>query len=167
MNYLKQIATICFALATMVVSSQELSRQIVSTSGGQSQASTLDLSWTIGQAGLAGTHANGGTTLCIGFQQSDLVSTSIVEQHTNPLKIFPNPCSDFLYINMSKQEQTEVNLLLIDSYGRISYEQSFTFSGSLEYKIDMSVLPHGIYYLKMKTSTKMIKDEITSKLIHY
>jgi hypothetical protein len=167
MNYLKQMATICFAFATMVVSSQELSRQIVSTSGGQSQAPTFDLSWTIGQAGLAGTYTNGGTTLCVGFQQSDLLSTNIAEQYSDELKIFPNPCSDFLYINMTKQEQTDVILKLMDSYGRIRYEQSFTFSGSLEHKINISVLPHGMYYLEMKTNTKMITEIKTSKLIHY
>jgi len=166
MNYLKQMATICFAFATMVVSSQELSRQVVSTSGGQSQVSTLYLSWTIGQANLTGTHNNSGTTLCMGFQQSDLIPTSIEEQSPNLLKIFPNPCSDYLYIDMNNKEQTELKVILFDNYGRKYYEEKITYSGSVKHEIDMSTLPRGIYFLRINSISKTKNDINTIKIIH-
>lgn len=70
---------------------------------------------------------------------------------------YPNPCSDFLSVNLNSTEQTDLKLL--NAFGQVVYSE--TTSEQNLVKIDLSLLPAGVYVLET-----MVNNEIsTSKIV--
>lgn len=169
MRHLKLIMVICFVFVTMAVSSQELSRQVISASGGQSEVGSLDLSWTMGQAGLVGTFTSPGLTLCAGFQQFDVLIDGITEQVSDGnLRVYPNPFNDFIVLEMITEQKASLTLKLFDGSGKLWLTKEIHQQPTvINETIDMSGLPHGIYYLSVLVDTQnKISTNQTIKLIH-
>ncbi len=81
---------------------------------------------------------NNGTLTIIGG-----ANLSIDFFKTHKILIYPNPVTDFLYIDGVINEYFE----LIDSSGRILYQDNIKES------IDVSMLENGVYYFKINSTT--------------
>lgn len=139
-------------LFTMLLIFGPVYGQSVVSSGGQSGSSNeLHASATIGEA-IIGSRSNGDLFSNQGFQQpkqSDI--TSVVEINSNlkvELSVGPIPSNDFITISIDKP--IDGNFLLVDKLGRIIKKQSFS-KAQLAYKMDLSLLDSGVYYLTIES----------------
>ena len=70
------------------------------------------------------------------------------------ISLMPNPVNDVLQIKGNKQIQTVV---ILDNVGRTLKEYSVN---NTDYKIDMSELKTGIYFIKIKTDNSVYLDKV-------
>lgn len=75
------------------------------------------------------------------------------------IKIYPNPVSDYCYIEIGLDFK-EAEIALYDSSGRLM--QSLKTKNTVT-KINTSVLPQGIYVVTAKTETKIVNAKIIKK----
>ncbi len=64
------------------------------------------------------------------------------------IKIYPNPTTDL--INIETENKESCDLLVYDAFGRLLVSVSFGPEGELQ--LNVSSLPSGLYFLRMKTS---------------
>ncbi len=74
------------------------------------------------------------------------VVNDIDENEKNSMRMFPNPCRDFLSIEMDRSYE-DVHVILYDCLGRIVMDESF-FDGSL-ININTGSFDRGIYFLRL------------------
>ena len=93
MNKLKIIFSVTACLFFLGSMAQSLDRSVVATAGNYSTATGISLSWTIGQAGPVQTASTASLILTQGFQQADIIVTSIDPDNEGELQItvFLNP----------------------------------------------------------------------------
>lgn len=72
---------------------------------------------------------------------------------------YPNPCSDFLSVNLNATEQTDLKLL--NAFGQVVYSESS--SDQTLVKIDLSALPAGVYVLEMMVNNELSASRIVKK----
>jgi hypothetical protein len=73
----------------------------------------------------------------------------------NSIKLYPNPTNSILNIDFSIDNSREISYSIVDALGRV-YIAPQTFAGQLNtsYKIDVSQLSKGIYFIKLKSNNK-------------
>jgi hypothetical protein len=90
------------------------------------------------------------------FAITDKSSTVDIEENNLISSIYPNPTSGLIYIELSKTD--EVNIELLDASGRII--KTMNNNGSKIANIDLSNLPEGFYFIRItegeNLSTKRI-----------
>jgi hypothetical protein len=143
-------------LAATATMAQELPRRVFAAGGGQGGTGNAELSWTIGQAGLAGTMSLPSVELNIGFQQFDnlLVSTAEFLSMVN-LTVYPNPFQDEFYLDLQTADPVNVSVRLYDNYGRLLLDQDFGQNTSgIRQSIQTRHLTPGMYSLLVTTVDK-------------
>ncbi len=84
-----------------------------------------------------------------------LLSTNVQNSKVSDfnLKIFPNPCMNFLAVEYFLPVQSSVQLNIFNSLGEMVWKGNSEnyFSGRHEEKINVSKLKNGIYYLQITT----------------
>jgi len=79
-------------------------------------------------------------------------------QLENNLKVYPNPTSDILNIDLNKNISGIDKLQLYDVNGKLVYKQNL--KNLTNTKIDVSQLSSGVYLLKIKTNDKTFNKKI-------
>jgi len=85
-------------------------------------------------------------------------STGILntEVSNNQIKIYPNPIKDFLFVEFENDKM--INIKIYNIFGILVYiNKDFA---NINNKIDLSVLPSGIYLLKFQTNNEVITKKI-------
>ena len=152
MKHLRFILLAGAFLAVTAATAQELPRRVFAAGGGQGGS----LSWTIGQAGLAGTMSSASVELNIGFQQFDnlLVSTDEFLSTVN-LTVYPNPFQDEFYLDLQTADPVNISVRLYDNYGRLLLDQDFGQNTSgIRQSIQTRHLTPGMYSLLVTTVDK-------------
>jgi hypothetical protein len=85
--------------------------------------------------------------------EHDIVNVQKIK--SNEQILYPNPTSDKFFINFSKIDVSEFNLLIIDNLGRILRKESFQNKKS----INEYILPHGIYYVIIQSNNKILYSD--------
>lgn len=77
------------------------------------------------------------------------------------LKLMPNPVIDIFAVEFELQESVDLSVTIIDATGRAVKElyHGKGHQGKNRFSFDKSNLAPGTYFLMLKTSTKMIKNE--------
>jgi len=75
--------------------------------------------------------------------------------------IFPNPASDYAYINLTTQKTLNARIDIITLAGQTALSTAETISDQYRLQIDLRKLPQGIYYITITTEGNLI----TRKLI--
>lgn len=65
------------------------------------------------------------------------------------ISVYPNPANDFLYVDFAAIGDIDANYFISDITGRVL--NTSNFSSKAVNKIDVSSLPSGVYFLKIKT----------------
>lgn len=93
-----------------------------------------------------------------GFLTCDfLTNVNQVGAQENRLKVYPNPTSGIVFIDFVSEENTLESYHLYDLNGRLMQSRKVR-------EIDLTNLPHGVYWLEMKTDegsvfrTRIIRD---------
>lgn len=91
--------------------------------------------------------------LCINFNQNTGVFNS--ELGENKLKLFPNPTSDVLHINITDAPLADI--LIHNSVGQLLIEKQFTGTAN---SLNISKLPKGVYFIRVKTGRQIFNHKI-------
>jgi hypothetical protein len=94
------------------------------------------------------------------------IKVGIIEDDINGIYIFPNPVSNTINISIDNTFERNINISLTDI---LYIEQINIYSGGAEigtniYKVDVSDLPSGMYFLRFDLGNKIIVKKI---IIHY
>jgi extracellular elastinolytic metalloproteinase len=82
------------------------------------------------------------------------------------LRVFPNPASDFLNINVvvnSAIKDADVSIVSVD--GRVMWQQKATFNGGKEVllPVNMANFASGIYFVKVRTDEKTLVEKVVKR----
>ncbi|MDZ7880139.1 MAG: M36 family metallopeptidase, partial [Saprospiraceae bacterium] len=82
------------------------------------------------------------------------------------LRLFPNPASDFLNINIlvnSPVKDADVSIASVD--GRIVWQQKVTFNGGKEVllPVNMAGFASGMYFIKVRTDEKTLIEKVVKR----
>ncbi len=166
MKHLKPLLMVIAVSLTFTGISQELPRHVFSSGGDNYSTASVQLSWTIGQAEPVATTYQPIVILSSGFQQFDdqLVSVREVGKD-HKILLYPNPCKDFVRLELSFEQDTEVCYSLYDFSGRTLFQQKLSGQDSYQESIDLSDLPSGIYNLMLNIGSGNDRELKSFKLI--
>ena len=166
MKHLKPLLVVIAVLLTFAGFSQELPRHVFSSGGGNYESVVMHVSWTIGQAEPVATTFQPTVILSSGFQQFDDQLVSVKERsEENEFLVYPNPCSDYVHLQMEFNQATEITYTLYDFSGKALFGKELSGHHSYREHIDLGELAPGMYNL-MITNTNGVDKQIKSiKLI--
>jgi photosystem II stability/assembly factor-like uncharacterized protein len=70
-----------------------------------------------------------------------------------PVRIFPNPARDFITVEFSAPPGKATEAAILDVAGRLVLRRKITPKGNVSQKLDISRLPAGSYFIKIKTGS--------------
>jgi len=87
-----------------------------------------------------------------------VTANSISTISENSISIYPNPFTDFTFIEITDTDNSEYQVLLLDLTGKIIKQETFESNG--KYVLYKNNLPQGVYLLQfMNLKTSIIKTE--------
>ena len=151
---MKQIyLTLILVLAAMTVYGQTVERQVISSTGMISSNDGVSISSTVGEVSVE-TVIEGTVILTQGFQQPEDGggSTTAIQDYELKVdyKVFPNPTSDVLNIQLDAPEQMEIFIELASVNGTTVERRIVNGSGILQSQMQVDQLPSGTYLLVMR-----------------
>ncbi|TVR72594.1 MAG: T9SS C-terminal target domain-containing protein [Marinilabiliales bacterium] len=149
---MKQILVlIAIVSLSLPLAGQSLSPFVVSAAGGFSSNGDVNLSWTSGET-VTETRFSNDFILTQGFQQPDMRIVSA--EHINEpfdLRVYPNPATDFVRVEWSREIEGYISVELYDLVGRKLIDRQS--DGSTDYiNIELQSLQRSTYLLKVFTS---------------
>jgi len=120
------IATVCLLMCIAgMAKAQVLTPEIVTSAGDYYQNAYLKLSVTIGEPVME-TERSEQLTLTQGFQQGEYSLTMVEEvgEFQGSIRVFPNPVSEYLQIEIQLTQPEKLRLVLADMHGKILREES-------------------------------------------
>lgn len=143
------ILIIALILPWSIYAQVSLERDIVSSSGRNAVAGSLDISWTLGEIAPV-YYSSGGLILSAGFQQPDAVpATGIyVAELTAEIAAWPNPAGDVISYSINDPDNPTLVIGLYSLHGHMILEKTVAVSGSTySDAIDLGRLQSGMYIL--------------------
>lgn len=135
---------ICFLFLILMISKAH-AQTLLSSGGSFHQGPAFNIHWSLGEF-IVDTHIDNPFTLSKGFHQGELkINTSVHDNQTLNIVLFPNPSYDFIEISGMENISFEGNIL--DNTGRVVR----TFKAK-ESNIDISDLTSGLYHIVFKNS---------------
>ncbi len=117
------------------------------------------------------TSAQGDTASAIVFGRGTIVEPTLSTPTTeitegSRLRVFPNPASDFLNINVlvnSAIKDADVSIVSVD--GRVMWQQKAAFNGGKEVllPVNMASFASGIYFVKVRTDEKTLIEKVVKR----
>lgn len=152
---MKRTFTLVLLLCLLIKSNaQSIAPSVINASGGSFQSGYYQLEWSIGEMALIGEMSSSNNSYFItnGFLQP--FTQYPAKNNTNnvfaddEIKVFPNPASSFVEINLFTKQQGRVSLSFFDGTGRKVYAVSESYYGDgLIKRIPVSQLPNEVYML--------------------
>lgn len=134
--------------------SQSISPSVINTSGGSFQSGYYQLEWSIGELALVDqmTSSNNSLIITNGFIQPFIQNPATVNTNSifgnNEIKIFPNPASSYVEVNLFTKQKGRITLSFYDGSGRKILTVSDAYYGvGLIKRIPVSQLPNEVYML--------------------
>ena len=91
----------------------------------------------------------------------DIISSVLVLSAITDLKIFPNPAIDRFYIEMELAESVDLEMQVMDIYGRLVQKQLLTNLGlKVNHTIDLTNEPSGTYLLRFVNGSQVRNAKI-------
>lgn len=152
-NLLQLLFVISFgSLALLCQGQVTIERQVMANSGGFDTSGKLSLSWTLGET-ITETVSGGTLVLTQGFQQPKPEEISPNNVREIPLdelgvKVFPNPASMEVFIQVTNHEELPLSLQLFALNGKLLSARKVTDSNTV---LDVGDFPDGVYILRFIT----------------
>lgn len=161
------VAASCSLIAFSLLFSggQLMAQQAVNTSGGEASGTSGSLSYSVGQICFTTVESTSGSLaqgVQISVEEVDDQSGFESNQLLANLKVYPNPVSDFLVVQLTNQ-QTDLSEL---SYMLYSVDGKLLKTSALpdaETEIDLGDLSSGNYFFKLISNNQVIKTFKISK----
>ena len=132
---------------TTTLFAQSSSPEIISSSGGTGQGTSIQIDWTLGELAIT-TIQNSAHQITQGFHQPNYIITSVEElpQEIGKITIYPNPTSDWLEFNLDFTQNEKVQIQLINMQGKVIWTISKQGMKITE-KTNLAELPSATYFL--------------------
>lgn len=154
---------------TLLFSGNELIAQTIAklrstvSKGGSSSSFTSNgqeymVQQSIGQPGVISSYKANGLVLRQGFIQPIYLKTKTDLSKSLQANTFPNPFSSFFTISFNDVINENLQVTVIDLYGKYVYKTKFPSSQAL--KISLVNLQPGLYTLKVNTGNKYFTSKI-------
>jgi hypothetical protein len=145
------LLTICLFSISKIIA-----QQIFASSGDFFKDTHGSISFTIGEP-INETFSKFENILTQGYQQSKLPGLAINELTESLFKvsIFPNPCKDFIIINVDNIKDYDIQLELYGIIGNLLIRDSFDCA---QKKILLTGLQSSFYYLKVIINKKEVRS---------
>ena len=145
---MKKLLLILFCLP-FIGFGQILSPSVVSSSGASYSNGGVIMDFTLGEIVIE-TFSNNANILTQGFHQGDLKVTTAVVNLDIKTKIYPNPTTNFLIIEL--EENVNAELLVYDINGKIVIKDKL--NEEKKKQLDFSFLNQGNYLLHINIADK-------------
>ena len=133
----------------MIGFGQVTTPSVVSSSGDSYSNGNIIMDYTLGEIAIE-TYTNGSTILTQGFHQEILKITIQVEDLSIKTKIYPNPTTDLLIIELEKNVIADI--LVYDINGKIVIKDKLR--DEKQKQLDFSFLTQGNYLLHINIADK-------------
>jgi hypothetical protein len=132
-------------LATVAMGQVEKDRDVISAGGDNMANGSLSLSWTLGEP-MVESLSESNLTLCQGFHQGGCEIVGVTEVLAFPVKVYPNPTTDEVFIEAEASEP--LTTVLYDLTGKTLFEKTWEM---LAYPVVVPVegLPAATYFLRL------------------
>ncbi len=162
MKYLFSSTLLCaiLLLLSSAISAQTIERSVISAYGTSATAGNISVDMTVGE--VAVTTAQAGSILVTqGFHQPTDGSVSIDKGLGVQVdyKLYPNPSTDFLTLELRAASQTTVFVNVIDARGRLTSLESKTLQlgpSTVETQWNTQLLSEGMYLIVVKNESGQI-----------
>ena len=119
-----------FSLSVLCVAGQSISSYVIASAGESAEAGGININWTLGEIAIETLKDDGETIILTqGFQQGYFEITSIDGpkplSNTFNLNIYPNPASEYIWVNLESDEIKDAIVELYDLKGRLVYNNKF------------------------------------------
>ncbi len=143
---------------TCITQAQSITSQSVNSGGTKMSQTNGSLSFTVGELLVLGQTDSQGNTLGNGFTAGATISTvSILEPNAEVLnvKVYPNPTTDLVTVNIQDTKLSEVILEIKDINGKvISTEKYAGITNNIG--INTASWTIGIYFLHLKNNENQV-----------
>jgi hypothetical protein len=101
--------------------------------------------------------------LYLSLQKSNLTNLELEKSidKKSLIKIYPNPTKEFVILETIDKSQKPSNIQIFDLLGKLLLDKMTTQTEGLNYKINVSNLPNGVYFIKATFEN----EEFTRKFI--
>ena len=151
----------------LTCTAQSITPYVLNSTGGTAPVnSKFYVDWSVGEMTLVNTIQNSGPQGLIiitnGFIQPPLDDgngdennyiTTVRPIPTENLRVYPNPATNYVMIEIPMQEAGKMRLTLYNSMGEVVYDKQFTSYGqNTKEKISMAAFMQGTYMLRVVTT---------------
>ena len=133
----------------MIGFGQVTTPSVVSSSGNSYNNGGVNMDYTLGEI-VVETHTNSTTILTQGFHQGVLKVNTSVENIDIKTKVFPNPTTNFLIVELEKNVNADI--LVYDINGKIVIKDKL--NDEQKKQLDFSFLTQGNYFLHINIADK-------------
>ncbi len=83
--------------------------------------------------------------------------TGMSDNFDQKLSVYPNPATDYVTIELSKNDQSSYELIIVNQLGQRLYHQNILDNQGSQ-KIDIQDFPMGLYFIKIITSAGLVYE---------
>ena len=132
------------------VNAQNVSPEIISSAGETFQGNTMQIDWTLGEVSIT-TIQDANQQITQGFHQPNYMITGIekLQEDIGEIKIFPNPTSDWLEMNLNLKQSSKVEIQFFDFKGKLIWSENIQ-GQQISIQKNISDLPSGNYFLNFQ-----------------
>ncbi len=141
---------------------QEKSASVIAAAGGISKGSNIILEWTVGEPAVE-TVSNSAAIYTQGFHQPMLQVQKWRNENDlagpkNSIRVYPNPTTAVVNIQLDKISETPLQVSLIDITGKTLLNNTFPARATSQ-KINVSRFSQGAYLLRITDAKGTIQGE--------
>jgi hypothetical protein len=145
---MKKLLLILFCLP-FIGFGQITSPSVISSSGNSYNNGGVNMDYTLGEI-VVETYTNSNTILTQGFHQGILKVTTSVENIDIKTKVYPNPTTNFIIIELEKNVNADI--LVYDINGKLVIKDKLNDENQKQF--DFSFLKQGNYFLHINIADK-------------
>ena len=144
---IKILLSLLIALWISNVDAQIASPEIVSSAGDTYQGNSMQIDWTLGELAIT-TIQNSSQKITQGFHQPNYTITSVneLQQEIGQIRVYPNPTSDRIEMELYFDQIRDVQIQLVDLNGRLIWVKEENGS-QIEQIENIENLSNGTYFL--------------------
>jgi hypothetical protein len=144
-------------LLSYIACSQNNKQAVINASGGFFQQGYYQFEWSVGEMSLVNqmNDATNKLTVTNGFIQPHILYPARNNDQqpfdANEIRIFPNPATSYVEINLSTKQKGRLSIYFYDVLGKKVYVKELTGNGvDLIERIPVTGLPQGVYILHIE-----------------
>ena len=154
-NYNKTTVLLSALFLFQLSFGQSISPKAITSVGASNASSNITVSYTVGEISVKGL-SNGNINLGQGFTSSAVQSTTVTAiQETDKellqVKIYPNPASDFLFLDIENSKDPNIQISIYDISGKLISKETYVAQNN-HIGINTQQWQTGSYLLQLSNS---------------